>query len=63
MANPLTGAAKKAVDAYIDIKRKLRGPREDDPPDVKAKLTWVAPPPPALQDSPGAQANDTEPLP
>jgi hypothetical protein len=47
MATPLTGAALKAVEAYIDIKRKLRGPKEDDPQIIKDKLTWQGPPPSA----------------
>jgi hypothetical protein len=41
MADPLTGAALEAANRYIEIKRHLRGPREDDTQTVKDLLTWV----------------------
>lgn len=45
MAAPLTGAAKDAAEDYVEIKRRLKGPRDNDPQGERDKLTWVFPAP------------------
>jgi hypothetical protein len=43
MAEPLTGAALQAANEYVDIKRKLKGPRDGDNISTKLELTWEFP--------------------